>query len=195
MTRVPSAIMVRRALVNCGAKAARRRLIAQGYDAPSLNALEHIRSKMVERGEARRLALTSTQQASALEDTVIPAILAAFSQAAEEGRKCPTNPELAPIARRAVSNISKHVARLEARGAIEIRQKASARAVKIVATGKTTAGWDTMFDPPALKHEPRVVVTLPPLSLRVPCPYCGCRLDADPSLCCARGREMRKMAA
>lgn len=30
---------------------------------------------------------------------------------------------------------------------------------------------------------------------RDPCPFCATRMDADPSLCCPRGREYRKLVA
>lgn len=125
----------------------------------------------------------------------LPILLAALTDIAERGESCPGNVEIGVRINRSTGTISDYVAALERDGFIQIRRKSTVRAIKIVATGAATAGWDTLHDPPPRKHAAPEVLPVLPVSLRVSCPSCGCRLDADPSLCCARGRELRKLAA
>lgn len=128
------------------------------------------------------------------DNPVLPVLLVALTEAANEGRCCPNNIELGRRICRSPGIVSDYLGALVEADQVQVRRKSNNRAVKIVATGATTAGWDTMFDPPPREHA--VVEFVPaPLSLRVSCPSCGCRLDADPSLCCARGRALRKIAA
>ncbi len=126
----------------------------------------------------------------------LPILFEALRAAAERGDRCPLNVALAAMLGCSTNSIGTYMRALESDGLIRIRKHGSSRrAIQIVATGKATAGWDTMFDPPPRLFAVREEYTPPPISLRVPCPYCNCRLDADPALCCPRGRELRKVAA
>lgn len=126
---------------------------------------------------------------------VLPVLLQALTEAANEGLEVPSNIELGACIRRSPGTIGDYLAALVAADQVQVRRKSNRRAIKIMATGATTAGWDTLHDPPPRKHAAPEILPVLPVSLRVSCPSCGCRLDADPSLCCARGRELRKLAA
>ena len=125
----------------------------------------------------------------------LPILLAALADVAERGEPCPDNFEISRRIGRSSGTISDYMAALELADLIQVRRKSNRRAVMIVATGKTTAQWDTLFDAPPRQCAVPEEFVPPPLSLRTPCPCCNTRLDADPSLCCARGRALRKVAA
>lgn len=130
---------------------------------------------------------------SATREVIAKAIL----EAAEAEAWFPSNTELALLANVSVKTIKNVLPQIEQSGPFKIRQRGNQRAAMVIATGAKTRGYDRLGDfyEPISRLAPAQPFELAALSLRVPCPYCGCRLDADPSLCCARGREMRKVAA
>ena len=119
-----------------------------------------------------------------------------LADAADRGDRCPPNFVICDATGQCRSSVAYHITCLAITGRIELRAKSNLRAVRIVATGAETQGFDNFYERNAVPT-PREVVKLPdPVPLtRVGCPSCGTRLDADPSLCCARGRALRKLAA
>lgn len=118
-------------------------------------------------------------------------ILNAIIKAANNGDQAPNNEVLGKLAKRAPESVRDHIRGLVREGLIETRRRSNYRAFRIVATGKFTAGFDYVPGQDTRSN----VVALPPVVRRDPCPFCGARMDADPSLCCARGREYRKLVA
>lgn len=129
------------------------------------------------------------------ENPTLPILLAVLTEAAARGVPCPSNLEIGLRISRSSGTVSDYLTALERDGFVQVRRKSTVRAVKIVATGQATAGWDTLHDPPPRQHPAPEPLPVLPVSLRVSCPSCNCRLDADPSLCCPRGRALRKLAA
>lgn len=121
------------------------------------------------------------------------------NEAAENGEPCPLTRELAPaIGSRSGASIDAYLRMLENNGKIALRGFSGGRIVTIVATGKSTS--EVSGTALTNNRRPHNVVALPveptqPRVFRDPCPGCGVRLDADPSMCCARGREIRKLVA
>lgn len=121
----------------------------------------------------------------------------ALAKVAKKGQPCPKNDALGAFLNRGRHTGANMLVRLEAVGVIEIRRHANHRAVRIVATGDKTEGYDSHVISPArnvVRIEPRPEPTQAPV-FRDPCPGCGVRLDADPALCCARGRALRRLVA
>lgn len=116
--------------------------------------------------------------------------------AADAGKSCPTGKALGALIDRSEETASNIIRRLESLGMIEIRAGFSFRAIRIVATGAKTRRFDRLEAAPvAAPVAPAVVIPLPTPVFRDPCPGCGVRLDADPALCCARGRALRRLVA
>lgn len=131
-------------------------------------------------------------------------ILAAITDAAEKRLPCPKNVDLAARAGlRAESSAQGAVKRLEELGYLTIDASQNWR-IAIMPNGKRTATRQECMRKniagPALRIVSRAeavkapVPTTPPV-FRDPCPCCGVRLDADPALCCARGRAIRRLVA
>lgn len=131
-------------------------------------------------------------------------ILEAVTKAAEKRLPCPKNVVLAAQAGlRAESSAQCALKRLEDLGYLTINATPGWRVItlpdgKRTATRKECTRKDNAG--PALRIVARAetakspVPTSPPV-FRDPCPCCGVRLDADPALCCPRGRAIRSMVA
>lgn len=130
-------------------------------------------------------------------------ILAAITQAAAKRIACPKNIDLAEMAGlRAESSAQSVVKRLQDLGYLRIEASANWR-VAVMANGTRTATQEEagrQLIAPSLRIVSRAigekapVPTTPPV-FRDPCPGCNTRLDADPALCCPRGRAIRKLVA
>lgn len=130
------------------------------------------------------------------------AIYLRLSVVADSAGTCPTNDELivgtSLTASRSVPGVLK---RLEELGHIQLHIFANSRAITICKSGKTTR--KTARDSHAVAQrraalpviEPTPRPPLPPRVNRDPCPGCGVRMDADPAMCCDRGRALRKLVA
>lgn len=131
-------------------------------------------------------------------------ILAAVTKAAKERLPCPKNVVLAAQAGlRAESSAQCALKRLEDLGYLTMKATPNWRII-ILPDGKRTATRQECTRKhnagPALRIVARAetakspVPTSPPV-FRDPCPGCNTRLDADPTLCCPRGRAIRKLVA
>lgn len=120
-----------------------------------------------------------------------------LAEAAKAGKRCPTQRSLGLLIDRSGEAARQIIVRLVSMGKIELRSGRSYRSVRIAATGHKTAFFDQLQTALPKVAEPvvNVVVKLPPRIFRDPCPGCGVRLDADPALCCARGRALRRLVA
>ncbi len=123
-------------------------------------------------------------------------VFSVLANAAERGDRCPPNFVICDAIGQSRSSVAHHITCLAIVGRIELRVKSNLRAVHIVATGAKTQGFDNFYERNAVPTLREVVKLPDPVPLtRVGCPSCGTRLDADPSLCCTRGRALRKLAA
>lgn len=132
------------------------------------------------------------------------AILAAVTDAANAGAPCPKNMELCEVAGlKADSSAQSVLKRLADMGLIKMVATPNWRVITLP-NGKSTAtprhAKPQQGARPSLRVVTRVEkVKLPdpvqPRVYRDPCPGCNTRLDADPSMCCPRGRAIRKMVA
>lgn len=130
------------------------------------------------------------------------AIYLKLEAVANSAGTCPTNDELiVDTSLKASRSVPGVLKRLEQLGHIQVHVFANSRAITICKTGKTTR--KTARDSHAVAQRraalPVTVPTprpqLPPRVFRDLCPCCGTRMDADPALCCARGRAIRKLVA
>jgi pyocin large subunit-like protein len=132
------------------------------------------------------------------------AILAALTKAANAGAPCPKNIDLCEVAGlKAESSAQSALKRLTDMGLIVMTATPNWR-IATLPNGKSTAqprhAKPEQGARPSLRVVSRVEsVKLPdpakPRVFRDPCPFCATRMDADPALCCPRGRAIRKMVA
>lgn len=122
--------------------------------------------------------------------------------AADAGQPCPTNEQLiVDTGLKAARSVPSILRRLEAAGHIQLHIFANSRAITVCKTGKTTRKTDRDSFASGRRQRVRPVVEwtppppLPPRVFRDLCPCCGTRMDADPALCCDRGRAIRKLVA
>jgi hypothetical protein len=99
-------------------------------------------------------------------------VLAAIEAAANDGRPCPTDPELNLIGQGGSRFGAETLGWLKRQGVIEIERLGRQRRVTIIATGRKTA---FVYRHYAIGN--RQAETLPPRVDRDPCPRCGVRRD------------------
>lgn len=132
-------------------------------------------------------------------------VLEALKDAAAKEQPCPTNAELAELCGFAhVGTPCKVLDQLEYMGLVRMVRGPNWRIATVLETGKST------YRSPSGSHSnqfrPKLRVVARPESVRSPdpdqprvfrdpCPCCNTRLDADPALCCPRGRAIRKLVA
>ncbi|GAM01903.1 hypothetical protein [Sphingomonas parapaucimobilis] len=144
----------------------------------------------------RRFGLSRSAEAR---EERLEKLFALLNDAAENGLPCPLTRDLAPaIGSRSGSSIDAYLRMLANSGKIALRGFSGGRVVTIVATGKSTAEVPGVELTSERRPSNVTILSIMPTQPRVfrdPCPGCGVRMDADPAMCCDRGRALRKLVA
>lgn len=149
-----------------------------------------------DRPKAQRYGLSRCADARAER---VESLFAVLNKAAEEGAPCPLTRELAAaIGAKSTASVSDYLDKLATAGRITIAGYSGGRVVTITSTGKKTGAASGVVLP--MYRKPRQDAADDPLPaqprvFRDPCPGCGVRMDADPAMCCDRGRALRKLVA